>query len=343
MHKIPTSLSLAKAASFPLPGAHALYALIDIAQFTAGKSVFINDAASDFGQALIQLVQQLGGEVFISLTTDHDRTWFMEKYKLPAGKVFDGNSGTWTPRILAATEGKGLDIAINNGIGTAVRSLSAAKAKGGHFVDAKQQVDPLTLAPKVFERNIDMSVLDFRQLPDCEVYSLIEKTLGLLQTGRLKQTRSPPTYLVSELADAVAVMQHELSTPAVITSLEDATAPMLPSPPPPLQISPEGTYILAGGLGALGLTIADMIRHGARHLVLLSRSGASSPRQIETLQKFRHSGCAVDVVKCDVTDTAQVNDLAMRVQKNGRNLKGIIQLAMVLRISITIHCRGCAH
>jgi hypothetical protein len=64
----------------------------------------------------------------------------------------------------------------------------------------------------------------------------------------------------------------------------------------------DGTYLITGGLGALGLRIARwMVEQGARQLVLHSRRGASSEAQ-ETLSQLEQAGAKILVAQADVSN-----------------------------------------
>jgi hypothetical protein len=192
------------------------------------------------------------------------------------------------------------------------------------------------LDPKLFQRNASLSFLDWSSMSEAQLVALIDKSLDLIQTGALSSRQEPSVFSVSDLPVALLTATQSQQD-VVIEFSPDATVPLLPPPPAPLQLRGDGTYILAGGLGALGLTIADnLCHHGAGHLVFLSRSGASSQRQQEALQSFRTQGCKVDVLKCDVTDQEQVQALATEIREQAWNVRGIVQLAMVLRVGTSL-------
>ncbi|HEX4954981.1 MAG TPA: SDR family NAD(P)-dependent oxidoreductase [Thermoanaerobaculia bacterium] len=79
----------------------------------------------------------------------------------------------------------------------------------------------------------------------------------------------------------------------------------LPQAAPP-ELAAEATYLVTGGTGALGLEVAQWLADcGARHLVLVSRSGGSSgarPRLAELAQR----GVEVHVARADVADAASL-------------------------------------
>ncbi|KAI9368681.1 hypothetical protein BJX61DRAFT_546289 [Aspergillus egyptiacus] len=339
VHRVPVSLSPAEAAHLPLAAAYAWHTLVDTAGFRAGQSVFINGADGSLGQLVIQLAQLLKGEVFASVDSEAEKRSLVEAHGVPSDHVvLLSQFAAWGSVLQSATGGRGLDIIINNTTaGLPIRTLSACVAAGGRFVDITQQLDPSLLDPKVFQQNVCLSILNWSSVSGREISVLIEKVLGLVQTGALHRTQDISIFPVSELQRALSTGRGPLreAESMVIEFSSDAVVPLLAAPPEPLHLKGDGAYILAGGLGALGLTIADnLCIHGAAHLVFLSRSGASNLRQQEALQRFRDRGCRVDVVKCDVTDSEQVQAFAAQIQEESWNVRGIVQLAMVLRDSI---------
>ena len=62
----------------------------------------------------------------------------------------------------------------------------------------------------------------------------------------------------------------------VVVSLQDQDVLIAPSSGEyATYIRADGTYLITGGLGGLGVSIARwMVRQGARHLVLMGRKGS---------------------------------------------------------------------
>jgi FkbH-like protein len=72
--------------------------------------------------------------------------------------------------------------------------------------------------------------------------------------------------------------------------------------------SPDGTYLVTGGLGALGRHTARwLVSRGARHLVLTSRRGLLTPGADEVVRELEALGARVRVVSADM---AQPHDVA---------------------------------
>ncbi|MBM5828290.1 MAG: KR domain-containing protein, partial [Cyanobacteria bacterium M_surface_7_m2_040] len=76
-----------------------------------------------------------------------------------------------------------------------------------------------------------------------------------------------------------------------------------------VAIQPVATYLITGGLGALGLATALWLaQRGARHLVLVARRSPAEA-QAAAIADLEAMGCRVDVESLDVADPAAVRSL----------------------------------
>ena len=105
-------------------------------------------------------------------------------------------------------------------------------------------------------------------------------------------------------------------------------------PPVSATFSGSATYLITGGLGALGLAMCEwMVAAGARRLVLTSRSGmpkdANSAAAV-AVQALQASGAEVLVQAADVSNMGQMSDV-IRVANSGKApLKGVFHAAGVV-------------
>mgnify|MGYP005843895779 CR=1 FL=1 len=96
---------------------------------------------------------------------------------------------------------------------------------------------------------------------------------------------------------------------------------------------PSGTYLITGGLGALGLHIAHwLVERGAKTLVLVSRRG-DRPEHVSELAKMRQAGATLHVEEVDVTDADDVAALLEDIQDSLPPLRGVFHAAGVLQDS----------
>jgi NAD(P)-dependent dehydrogenase (short-subunit alcohol dehydrogenase family)/acyl carrier protein len=91
------------------------------------------------------------------------------------------------------------------------------------------------------------------------------------------------------------------------------------------------SYLITGGFGGFGLETAEwMAKHGARHLILASRSGASSDASRAALKALENNKVRIIAVAADVSEEAQVTALLARVAAEFPPLRGILHCAAVL-------------
>ncbi|KAB2346959.1 type I polyketide synthase [Actinomadura rudentiformis] len=112
---------------------------------------------------------------------------------------------------------------------------------------------------------------------------------------------------------------------------------------PPLTCHPDGTYVITGGLGVLGLEIAGWLAgRGARHLVLVGRTGlpprdswddATDPavrRRTDGVRALEALGVSVRVLALDIADPEQARQLRDNEALNLPPVRGVVHAAGVL-------------
>ena len=97
------------------------------------------------------------------------------------------------------------------------------------------------------------------------------------------------------------------------------------------RLQEEATYLITGGLGGLGLSVAEwMGGHGARHLALLGRSGAARPQIARKIEELQQTGLHIDVIQTDIANFDQTADMLAHLRETRPPLRGIIHAAGVL-------------
>jgi acyl transferase domain-containing protein/acyl carrier protein len=101
-------------------------------------------------------------------------------------------------------------------------------------------------------------------------------------------------------------------------------------------IRPDRTYLVTGGLGALGLEVAAwLVRQGARELTLLGRSGPSETAR-PRLDEMATAGARVRVLQADVSDRSDLA-AALAGLADGPPLAGVVHAAGILDDGILAH------
>ncbi|MFP2911888.1 SDR family oxidoreductase [Pyxidicoccus sp. 3LFB2] len=92
----------------------------------------------------------------------------------------------------------------------------------------------------------------------------------------------------------------------------------------------DGTYLVTGGLGALGLQVAEwMVARGARHLALFARRPVSQAHS-GALERLRSKGANVHVASVDIADREALSLALAHVAKSMPPLRGVVHAAGVL-------------
>ena len=98
-----------------------------------------------------------------------------------------------------------------------------------------------------------------------------------------------------------------------------------------LTFNAKGTYLLTGGFGGLGKSMATwLIERGARSLAFLSRSAGTSKESLLFIKELEATGCSVTTI----AGSADCKEDVDRVLASSPSpIKGVFHLAMVLRVS----------
>jgi malonyl CoA-acyl carrier protein transacylase len=92
-----------------------------------------------------------------------------------------------------------------------------------------------------------------------------------------------------------------------------------------ISLDAASTYLIAGGLGVLGLKVARwLFDRGAKHLVLVSRAGVSDKNQ-QAIAQLQERGAAVQIFAADISDRDRMSEILQQLP----NLRGIIHAAGV--------------
>jgi acyl transferase domain-containing protein/acyl carrier protein len=129
--------------------------------------------------------------------------------------------------------------------------------------------------------------------------------------------------LVSDEAeDQVGLSGEQRYVPRLVTA-------ELPSEADAVEIRGDGSYLITGGLGGLGLTLGTRLaQRGAGQIVLMGRREPSSEARA-AIAEMERAGAKVSVMQTDVSDAGQVAEAFQRMQDMSP-LRGVVHAAVVL-------------
>lgn len=99
---------------------------------------------------------------------------------------------------------------------------------------------------------------------------------------------------------------------------------------PAHAVRQDATYLVTGGLGALGLLVARwLVEQGARHLVLLGRRDPGDDAERE-LRELREAGAEIRVARADVSDETALAHVLADTAAHLPPVRGVVHAAGVL-------------
>ncbi|KAI9689480.1 MAG: Type I Iterative PKS [Bathelium mastoideum] len=325
---LPRGLEPQDAVALVEPLITAQYALVEIAHLSHGQTLLLDNAASAVGQALIQIAKAVGAEVFALVHSRAERQIIIERFGTPTDRIFDSNLSNFISLIQSATQNRGVDVVVSQQSGAHVAGAMSILSDFGQFIDINgESSSALFPASKT---NVTLARIDMTAVMEGRP-GMISKLFQQAFNEYILQGPSSLTVLpVTNLLASVNSIQSE----QIVMSLNDASPVLMYAPrSQELELDSEATYVLAGGLGALGLDIANwMVECGAKNLVFLSRSGGSKNQQ--DLRKFAERSVRAEAFKCDVNDAVSVAKVFDTLKASGRRIAGVIQSAMVLEDGI---------
>jgi acyl transferase domain-containing protein/acyl carrier protein len=244
----------------------------------------------------------------------------------------------WTPVTVPAGPGTAGELAIEH-------------------VAADPALDPVTAAHRLAESVLALAQNFLATAPEADRLALV--TRGAIGVGaddpvtdpaaatvwgliRSAQTENPGRILIAD-SDS-----DDASTGALAAALATGTEPQLAVRAGRLYaprlarsaatqeadsagFDPEGTVLITGGTGTLGVLLAARLvtEHGVRHLLLTSRSGADAPGAAEAVAQLEAHGASVTVEACDAADRDALAAVLGRIPA-GHPLTGVLHAAGAL-------------
>ena len=165
---------------------------------------------------------------------------------------------------------------------------------------------------------------------------LLNSTFEMVRGGIIQQSTLLKTFKFSQISAAFQEANRpNQKNKVVLKAKEDDIVPIVPRDEHPLKLSPNATYILVGGLGGLGRSLAGLlISHGAKNLAFFSRSGAVSSPQLNFLCSLKGQNINAQVYRCDISDEVQLAAAIKRCSEEMPPIRGVIQGAAVIRDAI---------
>lgn len=317
----PASLTLEEAATIPLVFLTAWYGFHHLAKLRPGDRVLIHAGAGGVGMAAIQLAQRVDAEVFA--TASPEKWAFLEK--MGVRHIMNSRTLDFAAQILSATHGRGVDVVLNSLNGEFIDKSFDALARGGRFVEIGKIGIRDAKAVEASRPDVAYYAFDLgevaREAPE-RIATMLEELMKAFREGSLEPLPRK-VFPARDIAGAFRWMaQTKHIGKIVINGFETGT--------PKFEPAADGTYLISGGLGALGLLTAEwMVKWGVRHLVLTGRHAPGNQAR-KRIDKLKAAGTFVTIVQGDIASEREVKALVEKIQTSMPALKGVIHAAGVL-------------
>lgn len=335
----PPALTPEEAATLPVAFITAWYALHELGRLRRGERVLIHAAAGGVGLAAVQVAQLAGAEIFATAGSPEKRDYLRS---LGVAHVMDSRSLAFADEVRTLTDGEGVDIVLNSLSGEAIaKGISCLRSRGRFLEIGKRDIfQNAKLGLRPFRNNISFFAIDLAQVLEDDpafVQSLLQQVLALVADGKLQPLRRS-SFRVSEFAEAFRHMSQARHIGKIVLTLEPGHPIHVPrSPDTAVRFKADATYLITGGLSGFGLSVAEwMLRNGAHHLVLVSRSGPASGDTQQAVARLRELGGEVLALAVDVTREQDIEQLFATIDRQLPPLRGVIHSAMVIDDSMVL-------
>ena len=242
----------------------------------------------------------------------------------------DSRSVAFADQIMEQTRGRGVDFVLNSLSGEMIpKSLSVVRTGGTFFEIGKRDI---WVDRKVaqFRPGIVYRVFDLATVAD-EQPALIRTMLGELMKQFASGVLVPLKRTVfngGQVAEAFSTMARANHIGKIVVNLKEAQEDG--GDRRDSLLAPDGTYLITGGLGALGMHTARwMTERGARHIALAGRRPPTDAlsEKVAALQK---NGVQVAVFQANLSIHGEAARLLDEIGVRMPPLRGIVHAAGVL-------------
>ncbi len=315
---VPDGIGAVDAATIPA-AALTVRLAFDWAKLKPGDKVLIHAASGGVGLAAVQMARAHGATVFAT-ASKYKRATLRE---MGVEYVYDSRTTEFADQILADTNGEGVDVVLNSLTSEGfVEATVRATAKNGRFAEiAKRDIwtaeQMAELRPDI---DYEIVALDVTMMTDPDH---IQRLMVEVSDGLAKGEWTPvpaEVYPLTEARTAFRRMQQARHIGKIVVQM-----------PKPLQPRGDRSYLVTGGLGALGLHTASYLAQlGAGDIVLTSRRApdAEAQQAVDAIAERFH--CRIHVYSADVGVESEVVELLDKIRTELPPLAGVAHLAGVL-------------
>jgi NADPH:quinone reductase-like Zn-dependent oxidoreductase len=288
------------------------------------------------GQALIQISKLVEADIFCTVGSNAKKQAIIDLGIQP-DHIFSSRDLSFAKGIKRVTQDRGVDVIINSLAGEALRKSWDCLADYGRFIEVgkKDILGNSGLDMRPFLKNTLFAGVNLEQMMVTDPHrssKLVSEVLKLFKQDAIGPIQPITMYEFTDMESVFREMQRGAHIGKLVLRVTtESRVPVMPRQSIHLNLDPDSTYLLVGGLGGLGRAQAlFMAEHGARHIAFISRSGDARPEAKDLLEKLAAIGVDAKSYAGDVSDKSQVKNILTQITANMPPIRGVIQGAMVL-------------
>ncbi|KAI9148331.1 Highly reducing polyketide synthase azaB [Paramyrothecium foliicola] len=340
--RIPDSTTFTVAAAMVINHYTAWSTLHELGRLAPGETVLVHSAAGGTGQAAVQVAQHVGAQVLATAGTPKKKAALTELYGISPEHIFSSRDATAFSRgVQRTTDNRGVDLVLNALSGESLLASWDCLAPFGRFMEiGKRDIHARKNLPMAhFDRGVSFQGFDIsvvcKTRPNA-IRPMLEELFKLHEEGVLKPASPLQVFGISELEKVFRTMQRGETMGKIVVEMrsEDIVKAVLDRKPS-TTLRSDATYLIAGGLGGLGRSMARwLVDRGARNLILLARSGIRTQGAKDFVQELQSRGIIVATPPCDISDADALQVVLAECAEKMPPVRGAIQATMVLRDAI---------
>lgn len=309
-HK-PQDISFAQAATIPVTFLTAYYGLKNLANAQRGQKILIHSAAGGVGQAAMRLAKSFGLEIFATAGNDKKRDLLRQQ---GAQHIFNSRTLDFADQI----RGHEIDIVLNSLAGDYIPKSMDLLKKQGYFVEIGKVEVWDEAQVKAHRDDITYTAFDLAEVCRDEpqtVQAMFRDILQLFSQGKI-DALGHKEFSLREAKMAFRYMAQAQHIGKVVLTQN-----------PQWDISTQGSYVITGGFGGLGMKAAQwLISKGAQNIALLGASAIDDKRRASVASLTAKANVTLHQV--DVKNYSALQDT---IDKLPKPIKGVIHAAGVIR------------
>ncbi|KNG87291.1 putative polyketide synthase [Aspergillus nomiae NRRL 13137] len=336
---LPADMTFIEAASLPCAVWLAYHSIVRVAAIQKGESLLICQGSSAVAQMAMQLALIRGARVFSLVSSESKRSFVSEVFGIGQGGVFLTHDPSMSSKLHEVTEGNGFDIIFGSLADYSMIDFYEYLAPHGRLLDTslkRSSVNGRSPMPRTQVANVTQASINLAGLLRTKASAAYQIFQEAMESYFSQSLKPPQPLNILPATDVETIFQKPNSSTSIgknIVELSNgATIAVNVSRKPAYCFSDAATYVIAGGLGGLGRSIARwMVSRGARHLVLLSRSGRQSQAAKSLLHELEAQGVQTVAPRVDIGDFAGLKEIIGALSVHMPPFRGCIQATMVLK------------